>query len=66
MRLDERFARSDVGAHKHIEDFVGFSRVVDGNLLENAARRIHGRLPELFGVHFTETFVTLDVDFGRF
>jgi len=31
----------------------------------NALGRVHSRFPELFGIHFAQTFVALDGDLGR-
>ena len=49
-------------AHQHGEDVVGFGRIFNVHLFQNTGFRIHGGFPQLFRVHFTQTFVALGVD----
>ncbi len=62
--LDELAARLYIVAHEHGEDFVGLGGILDGDLLQETGLRIHRCLPQLFGVHLTETFVALGVEGG--
>ncbi len=60
--LDELAAWTYIVTHQHGEDIVGFGRVFDIYLFQHTGFRIHGSFPQLFRVHFTQTFVTLGVD----
>src|SRR2546430_1865858 len=55
VRLDELLARLDVGPHQFLEGVVDRGHIVDGDLEEDARRGVHGRLPQLFGVHLAKT-----------
>src|ERR1700682_4953185 len=55
VRLNELFAGLHVGPHQLLEYVVDRCRIFDGDLKQHATRGIHGRLPELFGIHLTET-----------
>ena len=57
--FDEGAARRDVVAHQHREGTLRFRGVLDGDLPQDAAGRVHGRLPELGVGHFAETLVAL-------
>ena len=35
-------------------------KIIYADLQQGAVLRVHGGLPQLVGVHFTQTFVTLD------
>src|SRR5262245_44123216 len=58
--LDELPARLDLVAHQDGEDRVRRDRVLDAHLEELAGLRVHGRLPELLGVHLPKALVALD------
>src|SRR5664280_1551137 len=58
--LDEGPPRFDGVAHQHGEQLVGLGRVLDPDLEEAAALRVHRRGPELLGVHLAEALVALD------
>ncbi len=60
--LDELTAGLYVVTHEHGEDLVGFGCILYCHLLQEAALRIHCRLPQLFGVHLTKSFVALGMD----
>ena len=60
--LDELAARFYVVTHEHREDLVGFGCILYCHLLQEAALRIHCRLPQLLGVHLTKSFVALGMD----
>src|SRR5581483_12254292 len=60
--LDELATRLDLVAHEGREDDVGFDGVLDLHLEERPRAGIHGRLPELRGVHLSEALVTLDLE----
>src|SRR5512140_3521883 len=60
VALDELPARVHRVAHQDGEDLIGLHRVVHPDLEERAPRRVHGRLPELLGVHLAEPLVALD------
>src|SRR5438445_2035620 len=63
VRLDEAFAWIHFGAHQDVEDLVGLDRVFDLDPQQHAVLRIHGGLPELLGIHLTETLVARDLRF---
>src|SRR3989442_725537 len=64
VRLDEAFAWIHFGAHQDVEDLVGLDRVLDLDPQQHAVLRIHGGLPELLGIHLTETLVARDLRFS--
>src|SRR5437867_10030540 len=55
--LDELAARLHLVAHEDREDPVGLDGVLDLHLQQLAPRRVHGRLPELLGVHLPTALV---------
>ena len=59
VALDEFAAGANVLTHEHGEDAVSLGGVLDVDLLEQTVLRIHGCLPELLGIHLTQTFVAL-------
>jgi hypothetical protein len=61
--LNKAFAGSNIAAHEDVKNFVGGSGVVNGYLFHEARAWIHGGSPQLIGVHFSETFVALNIDF---
>ena len=56
--LDEFATRTYIFAHEHGENVVGIGSILDGDLLEQTCLGVHGGVPKLFWIHFTETFVT--------
>src|SRR5207302_5559680 len=62
MRLDELATRLDVAAHQLLEDLVDLRDVLDLDLEQRARRRVHGRVPELVGVHLAQTLEAADLD----
>ena len=56
---DEVLARPDLLAHEHREHVVGLSRVLRVDLQQRARGRVHGRLPELVGVHLAQALEAL-------
>src|SRR5256885_2401051 len=65
VRLDESLAGIDVGAHQDIEDLVRFDRIFDLDAEQHPVLWVHGRFPQLVGVHFTETLVAGDLRLSR-
>src|SRR5690606_40514240 len=60
-------ARFSLITHQGGEHLIGTNDVVDGHTQHTAGRRIHGGFPQLFRVHLTQTFITLNVEsFFRF
>src|SRR5690606_37364041 len=59
--FDELAARLDEVAHQLREDAVGFLHLLDLHLEQIALLGIHRGLPQLLGVHLTETLVALDL-----
>ncbi len=49
----------DLLTHQDGEDLVGDGGVLEPDLEEGAALRVHGGLPQLVGVHLAETLVPL-------
>src|SRR3989338_186589 len=70
VRLDEGFSGGNVSAHQHVKNLVRFGGILYIYLLQNTTSWIHSRLPKLFGVHFSKTFVSLNIrllgPFSRF
>src|SRR3989338_10353675 len=64
MTLNETLARGNINAHQHVKHHVGLLCVFYRDKFQNPAGRVHGRLPQLFGVHFSQTFVALNGEFG--
>ena len=60
--LDELAAWLHIISHQHGEYLVCLGCILDGYLLEQACRWVHGGLPKLLWVHLTQTFVSLGVD----
>ena len=60
--LDELTTGFDIVTHEHREDLVGLGGILDAHLLQQTVLGIHGRLPQLLGVHLTQTFVALGVE----
>src|SRR5580658_3834954 len=58
--FNELAARLDLISHARREDLIRGHRVLDAHLQQPARARIDGRLPELIGVHLTQTLVALD------
>ena len=62
VAFDELAAWCHVLAHEHRENAVGIGCVAYAHLLEYAVGRVHGGFAQLLGVHFTKTFVSLQLD----
>src|SRR4029079_11918968 len=62
LGLDELLARLDLLAHELREDLVRGGRVLAVDLEQRPRLRVHGRLPELVGVHLAEALEPLDGD----
>ena len=60
LRWMKRAALLDVLAHQGREQLVGLGRVVEGDLEQDAVRRVHRGVPQLVGVHLAEALVALD------
>ena len=58
--FDEFPARLHLVAHEDGKNLVGCGGVLNLHAEHHAACRIHGRLPELVGVHFAEALVALN------
>src|SRR5438876_974139 len=65
VRLDESFAGIDVGTHQDVEDLVRLDRVFDLDAEQHPVLWVHGRFPQLVGVHLAETFVAGDLRLSR-
>ena len=50
-----------VVAHQHRENPVRLGGALDVHFAQNARLRRHGRFPQLFGIHLSQTFVPLYV-----
>lgn len=48
--------------HELLERIAGGFGVLDGHAQQGTVLGVHGRYPELFGVHFTEALVALDIE----
>ncbi len=57
MALNKPPSWRDLIAHKHVEDFVGFYGFFDADLQDGAVLRVHGGVPQSFGIHLAQTFV---------
>src|SRR6476646_11912898 len=60
--LDEEAPRLDCVSHQRREDLVGGRLLLDLDLDQQALGGIHGRLPELLGVHLAEALEPRDLD----
>ena len=60
MALNEIPARRHFIAHEHAKYYIGLSSAFNGHLLQRACIGIHGGVPQLLRIHFTQTFVTLN------
>src|SRR3989344_47395 len=60
--LDERSPGLHIVAHEQGEDLVSVHRVLDSHPYETPPLWVHGRLPELPGVHLAQSLVALDID----
>src|SRR5258708_37322843 len=56
VRLNELLARLHVGTHQLFKRVVDSGDVINCHLKEDTALGVHGRFPQLFGVHLAETF----------
>ena len=63
VALNKAFPWGNFIAHEHVEGFVGFDGFFDGDFQDRAVSRIHGGVPEGFGVHFAEALVASDIGF---
>src|SRR3989475_10495617 len=64
VRLDETLAWIHFGAHQDVENLVRLDHILDLDPQQHSVLRIHGRVPELLGVHLTETLVASDLWFS--
>ena len=62
---DELAARFHLVPHEYGEDAIGAHRILQLHAQYGAAVRIHGRLPELFGVHLAQPLVALHMYAAR-
>src|ERR1700757_747603 len=60
---DKASACIDVLAHQDGEQLVGGRRVVQGDLTQHPHGGVHRGLPQLLGVHLTQTLIALDAVF---
>ncbi len=58
--LDKAAARRNQIAHQHGEGLVGLLGIFQGHLEDGAVGWIEGCIPELFGIHLSQTFIALD------
>src|SRR3989304_10600767 len=61
MLLYVRSARLHLLTHQYSENLIGEDGVIHVYLKERALLRIHRRLPELIGVHLSQTLKALDL-----
>lgn len=62
VAFDEFAAGSHFIAHEHTKYPVGLCCAFDGYFFQCSVGWVHGGIPQLVGVHFTQTLVALDVD----
>ena len=60
--LYELAAWSYIVSHQHGEDIVYVGGIVNCYLFQNTRFRVHCCFPQLFGIHLTQTFVSLCMD----
>ena len=60
VALNEGSSRFDLISHKDRKNLVCLDHILDCNLEKGSLFRVHRGLPELFRVHFAQTFVPLD------
>ncbi len=61
MLLDELTSRFHRITHQHPEHFVGRDRILHGDFQQRPFGRIHGRVPQFFRVHFTQSLEAGDL-----
>src|SRR4030081_1367928 len=61
VRLDEAFAWIHFRPHQDVESLVRLDRVLDLDPEQHPVLRVHGGLPQLVGVHLTQTLVARDL-----
>src|SRR5678815_4197609 len=54
--------RFDLVAHQDREYLISFDNIIDLYLQQRSSLRVHCCIPELFGVHLTQSFVALDME----
>ena len=59
MLMGEIAARAHVFTHQHGKDIIHFGGIFNAYLFQHTVFRVHGCTPQLFRVHFTQTFVAL-------
>src|SRR3990172_13316209 len=59
---DKLFALFYLIAHKYGKDFIGFYCILNLSKKEGSFLRVHCGIPKLLRVHFTKSFVALDVN----
>ncbi len=64
MVYDELPPGLDLLTHEHGEELVCQQRILDRYLLHHAGIRVHGRLPQLLGIHLSQTLVPVDLGTG--
>src|SRR6185312_4434704 len=62
MVFDKLPAWGNIVAHQHTENPVCFNDAVNGYLFQCPCGRIHGCFPKLLTVHFSQTFVPLNMN----
>src|ERR1051325_12050264 len=60
--LDEPPPRLDLVAHQRRKDLVGLVGVFDSHLQQDPRVWVHGRLPQLLGIHLAEPLEALDLE----
>src|SRR3989344_1546202 len=63
--LNERFARRNFRTHQNLKNFISFLGIIYIYFFKHSMSWIHGRLPEFFWIHFSQTFIALNVYFVR-
>src|SRR3990167_8055243 len=60
--LDKVFTQFYLYPHQLVEDSIGLFPVLYPNLHQHPILGVHGGVPELFGIHFTQALIALLFD----
>ena len=66
MLIDKGLTWRNIASHQDLCHIGGHAGIFDLHTLHHSCLRVQGSLPELLGVHLTETFVSLEREASRF
>ena len=66
MLIDKGLTWRNIASHQDFCHIGGHAGIFDLHTLHHPSLRVQGSLPELLGIHLTETFVSLECEASRF